>query len=395
MDTATIAALSTQHTLNTYGLRKLALVRGEGSRLWDAEGGEYLDCMAGIAVVGLGHCHPHVTEAIRQQAGTLVHVSNLYYTEPQARLAERLAALSFAPRWFFANCGATANEAALKLARRYWWVKDSPKPNIIAAEQSFHGRSMSTLAVTGQPKYHLGFEPMPTGVSFVPFGDADAMEALVTPETGAILLEVIQGEGGIRTAPPGYFGRVRELCEKHGILLIFDEVQTGMGRTGTLFAYEHTGVTPDIITLAKALGNGVPIGAMGCTEEVAQGFTPGTHATTFGGNPLCCAAANATLDILTRKGFLEEVEAKGRWFRSGLEQLAAKLNLIKEVRGLGLMIGVELTGEAKPVIERMLEAGIICGPAGPNVVRFVPPLVIEQDDLKRVLDTFARVLETM
>jgi acetylornithine/N-succinyldiaminopimelate aminotransferase len=282
MDTAAIQALNDRHVINTYGTRKLALARGEGCRVWDAEGREYLDCFAGIAVCNLGHCHPAVTEAICEQARTLVHCSNLYYIEPQARLAELLAKHSFAPRWFFANCGATANEAAIKLARRYWAQKGTPKPHILTALSSFHGRTLAAITATGQSKFHEGFEPLVPGFTHVPYDDVAALEAAITPETGAIMLEPIQGEGGVRIPAADYLAKVRALCDKHKLLLILDEVQVGMGRTGTLFAHEQSGITPDIVTLAKALGNGVPIGAMGCTEEVSSGFSIGSHATTFG-----------------------------------------------------------------------------------------------------------------
>ena len=385
MNTAEIKALNDQCIINTYGDRKLALVRGEGTALWDADGKEYLDCFAGIAVVGLGHCHPAVTEAMCEQAHTLVHVSNLYYIEPQVKLAELLCRHSFADRWFFANCGATANEAAIKLARRYWVQKGAPKPNVVSMEQSFHGRTMATITATGQPKYHQGFEPMLPGISYVPYDNVTALRGAITSQTGAVIVEPIQGEGGIRVPSPDYLRQVRALCDEKEVLLIFDEVQTGCGRTGRLFAHEHFGCRPDIITLAKALGNGVPIGAMGCTEEVASGFSVGSHATTFGGNPLCTAAALATMKVLTGPGFLEEVASKGAHFLGGLEKLAEKHKAISEVRGKGLMIGVEMQEAVKPVVDRMLESGIICGSAGLNVLRFVPPLVISLAQIDRVL----------
>nr|HQH51097.1 aspartate aminotransferase family protein [Candidatus Hydrogenedentota bacterium] len=376
MNTAEIKALNDRYIINTYGERKLAFVKGSGTRLWDADGKEYLDFFAGIAVVSLGHCHPAVTEAICRQAGTLVHVSNLYYIEPQVRLAQLLSAHSFAGRWFFANCGATANESAIKLARRYWAEQGTPKPHIIAAEHSFHGRTLATITATGQKKYQAGFEPMMPGFSHVPYDDVAALEEAITPETGAIILEPIQGEGGVRVPRADYLPAVRRLCDDRGLLLIFDEVQTGMGRTGKLFCHEYAGIAPDIITVAKALGNGVPIGAMGCTEKAASGFAPGMHATTFGGNPLCTAAALATLEVMLADGFLEGVQETGAYFMNALAELAAKHPVIKEVRGKGLMIGVEMRDAVAPVLARMLEAGIVCGPAGPNVLRFVPPLIV-------------------
>jgi len=392
VNTAEIKALNDRYIINTYGERKLAFVKGSGTRLWDADGKEYLDFFAGIAVVSLGHCHPAVTEAICRQAGTLVHVSNLYYIEPQVRLAQLLSAHSFAGRWFFANCGATANESAIKLARRYWAEQGTPKPHIIAAEHSFHGRTLATITATGQKKYQAGFEPMMPGFSHVPYDDVAALEEAITPETGAIILEPIQGEGGVRVPRADYLPAVRRLCDDRGLLLIFDEVQTGMGRTGKLFCHEYAGIAPDIITVAKALGNGVPIGAMGCTEKAASGFAPGMHATTFGGNPLCTAAALATLEVMLADGFLEGVQETGAYFMNALAELAAKHPVIKEVRGKGLMIGVEMRDAVAPVLARMLEAGIVCGPAGPNVLRFVPPLIVTRRDVDRVVSTLNAVL---
>jgi len=392
VNTAEIKALNDRYIINTYGERKLAFVKGSGTRLWDADGKEYLDFFAGIAVVSLGHCHPAVTEAICRQAGTLVHVSNLYYIEPQVRLAQLLSAHSFAGRWFFANCGATANESAIKLARRYWAEQGTPKPHIIAAEHSFHGRTLATITATGQKKYQAGFEPMMPGFSHVPYDDVAALEEAITPETGAIILEPIQGEGGVRVPRADYLPAVRRLCDDRGLLLIFDEVQTGMGRTGKLFCHEYAGIAPDIITVAKALGNGVPIGAMGCTEKAASGFAPGMHATTFGGNPLCTAAALATLEVMLADGFLEGVQETGAYFMNALAELAAKHPVIKEVRGKGLMIGVEMRDAVAPVLARMLEAGIVCGPAGPNVLRFVPPLIVTRKDVDRVVSALDAVL---
>jgi len=394
MNTADIKAMNDAHVINTYGARKIALVRGEGTRLWDAQGRQYLDCFAGIAVCNLGHCHPAVTAAITEQAKTLVHVSNLYYIEPQAQLAKELCDHSFADRWFFANCGATANEAAIKLARRYWSEQGTPKPEIVTATDSFHGRTMATITATGQPKYHEGFTPMLPGIRYAPYDDVDALTQAITPETGAIMLEPIQGEGGVRVPAPDYLAKVRRLCDDRNILLILDEVQTGMGRTGRLFAYEHFGVTPDIITLAKALGNGVPIGAMGCAEEVAKGFAVGSHATTFGGNPLCSAAALATIREITKPGFLDNAARLGEYFMNGLNALVGKHAFVKEVRGKGLMIGVEMQDKAMPIVQGMIDKGVICGPAGPNVLRFLPALIITEQEIDKVIQTLDDVLES-
>ncbi|MCP4642950.1 MAG: aspartate aminotransferase family protein [bacterium] len=392
MKTSEIKALNDQHVINTYGDRKLALVKGEGVCLWDADGQEYLDMFAGIAVTNLGHCHPAVTKAITEQAATLVHVSNLYYIEPQVNLAAMLSEHSFADRWFFCNGGAEANEAALKLARRYWAQKGTPKPEIVTAEQSFHGRTMATVTATGQPKYHDGFGPMLPGFRYVPYNDIDALAQAVTPEVGAILLEPVQGEGGVQVPNADYLQKVRALCDEKKVLLILDEVQTGLGRTGTLFAYEQFGVTPDIMTLAKGLGNGAPIGAMGCTEDAATGFSIGSHACTFGGNPLSTAAAVATLTELTKPGFMAQVQEVGGYFFEKLHALAAKCSEIVEIRGKGLMIGIEMKEPVSGVVGALLDAGIICGPAGPNVLRFVPPLVITKEHVDVVIGKLETVL---
>jgi len=385
MNTAEIQALNDQYVVNTYGARKLALTRGEGITLSDADGREYIDFFAGIAVCNLGHCHPAVTAAIVEQANKLLHVSNLYYIEPQVLLAQKLASLCFAQRWFFCNSGAEANEAAIKLVRRYWTQKGTPKPEIITAEQSFHGRTLTAITATGQPKYQQGFEPLTPGFRHVPFDDLDALAQAITPETGAVLLEPVQGEGGVRTPSARYLAGVRHLCNEKNILLVFDEVQTGLGRTGKLFAHEHFEITPDIMTLAKGLANGVPMGAMGCTEEVSGGFAPGAHAATFGGNPLSSAAALATLGVLAAPGFIERAARVGEYFRRKLDKLASRQTRIAEVRGLGLMLGVECKMPVAPLVAKMQESGVICGPAGPNVLRFLPPLIVTDQDVDKVM----------
>ena len=392
MKTSEIQALNDKYIINTYGARRLAITRGEGVYLWDAEGNRYLDFFAGIAVTNLGHCHPAVTQAIAEQAATLVHVSNLYYIEPQVQLTALLAEHSFAKRWFYCNGGAEANEAAMKLARRYWAQKGTPKPVIIAAEQSFHGRTLATVTATGQPKYHQGFEPLLPGIKHVPFNDVDALAAAMTADTGAVLLEPIQGEGGVRVPDADYFQKVRALCDEKDVLLILDEVQTGLGRTGKLFAYEHYGITPDIMTLAKGLGNGVPIGAMGCTEEAASGFSIGSHACTFGGNPLSTAAALATFRALTQPGFVAAAAAVGAYLFERLDALAAQYDAIVEVRGKGLMVGVEMKTPVSDLVSAMLDAGIICGPAGPNVLRFLPPLIITKEHVDEVIAALETLL---
>ena len=394
MNTADISALNKAHIINTYGDRKLAFVRGEGMSLWDAEGREYLDFFAGIAVTGLGHCHPAVTDAIQEQAQKLLHVSNLYYIEPQVELAKLLCDHSFADKWFFCNSGAETIEAAIKLARRYWWKKHTPKPTIVTANESFHGRTTGALRATGQTKYHEGFGPLMEGFKYVDYDDSVALEKVLTPDVGAVLLEPIQGEGGVRLPSESYFAEVRSLCDDRDVLLILDEVQTGLGRTGTFFAHTQYGIAPDIVTLAKGLGNGVPIGAMGCTEEVASGFSVGSHASTFGGNPLCSAAAVATLRVLLEPGFIERAAQAGERFADGLRALKSRHSSMVEVRAKGLMIGVEMTKVVSPLVEAMLEAGIICGSAGPKVLRFLPALIVTDDQVDRVLSALDRTLST-
>lgn len=393
--TSELKAINDACIINTYGARKLAMVRGEGTTLWDAEGNEYLDFFAGIAVVNLGHCHPVVTEAIAKQAQTLVHVSNLYYIEPQSELAALLTQHSFAERWFFCNSGTEATEAAVKLVRRYWSKKGTPKPDIVCADSSFHGRSSAAMSATGQPKYREGYEPALPGFSHVPFNDIDALEKAITPSVGAVFLEPIQGEGGVNVADEDYFKKVRELCDQKNVLLVLDEIQTGLGRTGTLFAHEKMGFTPDVMLIAKGLGNGVPIGAVGCTEEIAAGFDPGMHGSTFGGNPLCTAAGVATLSVMLEPGFLDQVAQVGRYFKAGLKELQSKHASIIDVRGEGMMLGVELNVAGGPAIAGMLDKGIICGPAGANIVRFLPPLIVTQTEVDRVLQSFDDVLGSM
>ncbi|MFA6241239.1 MAG: acetylornithine transaminase [Candidatus Hydrogenedentales bacterium] len=392
MTTNEIKALNEKHVINTYGSRSIAFVRGEGVTLWDAEGKEYLDFFAGIAVAGLGHCHPKVTEALCMQAKTLVHVSNLYYIEPQVKLAALLCQHSFADKWFFSNCGAGAMEAAMKLARRYWSQQGTPRPEFVTMLQSFHGRTFGAISATGQPKYQEGFEPLLPGIRHVPFDDMGALRKALSPQTGAVIVEPIQGEGGVRVPANDYLKQVRALCDERGALLILDEVQTGVGRTGKFFAHEHYGITPDIIVVAKGLGNGVPIGAMGCTDKVASGFSVGSHASTFGGNPLCTAAALATVEIILEPGFLPHVEQIGAYFLEKLNVLAKKHAGIAQVRGKGLLIGVEMKTPVAPVVQKMLDSGIVCGPAGPNVLRFAPPLIITQQHVDRVVATLDKAI---
>jgi len=394
-NTNDIRNLSDTYLMNTYGERKRALVRGSGSRVWDADGIEYVDFFCGIAVNNLGHCHPSVVRAIQHQAETLIHVSNLYYIEPQARLAALLAEHCFAKKWFFCNSGSEANEAAIKLVRRYWSEKGEHRSEIIAMDNSFHGRSIATVTATGQPKYWRGFEPLAPGFRHAPFDDIATLERFVNEKTGGIMLEPIQGEGGVNVPSPGYLERVRALCDARNLLLIFDEIQTGLGRTGGLFAYEHFNVTPDVITLAKSLGGGVPIGAMGATEEVAKGFVPTCHASTFGGNPLATAAAEAYIKALLEEGVLDRANQLADLLMSELQELAGRYPSIKGVRGKGLMIGVELDFAANEMVERFLEQRIIVGSAGQHVLRLYPALNVSEDDIRLVVETFDRLLKEL
>ncbi|BCL62879.1 acetylornithine aminotransferase [Desulfomarina profundi] len=380
--------------IGNYARYPAAMVRGEGCRLVDGDGREYLDFLAGIAVCSLGHCHPKVTEAVREQAGLLVHVSNLYYTEPMTRLAELLVANSFAEKVFMANSGAEANEAAIKLARING---GQGKFEIISLTGSFHGRTLATVAATGQPKFHEGFEPMPAGFLHAPFGDLEAIEKLVTDRTCAILCEPLQGEGGVRPLEKEYLQGIRKLCDEKNLLLIFDEIQTGMGRTGTLFAYEQLGVIPDIMTLAKGLGNGLPIGAMLTSTQLAAAFVPGTHASTFGGNPVASAAAVAVLGVMLEDGFLPGVRERSLYFRGELEKLAERYpTIISRIRGLGMILGAVLTDTAvamgTDIVNAMFEKGFLMNFAGNVALRFVPPLVVTMAEIDELISALDGVL---
>ncbi len=394
-DNNSIKKLADDVFASTYLRYPAAMVKGAGCVLIDADGNEYLDFLAGIAVCSLGHCHPKVTEAVCKQVSELVHVSNLYYTLPQTRLAEMLVAHSFGDKVFFANSGAEANEAAIKLARA---TTDAGRYEIISLEDSFHGRTLATVAATGQPKFHKGFEPVPEGFVYAPFGSLEKLEELVNERTCAIMLEPLQGEGGVRPLAKEYIRGVRELCDKHGVLLIFDEIQTGMGRTGTLFCYEQTGVTPDIMTLAKALGNGFPIGAMIATDAAAKGFQPGKHASTFGGNPVASAAALTVLDFMLEEGFLEEVQKKGAHFQEKMEKLAKKFpEMVCGSRGLGLLQGAVLTEKGiqhgGEIVSKMFERGFLINFAGNKVLRFAPPLIVSLEQIDLVIDELEKVLK--
>ena len=383
--------------IGTYNRFPAAMVKGSGCTLWDADGKEYLDFLAGIAVCSLGHCHPKVTEAICRQAGSLVHVSNLFHTQPQIELAELLVGNSFADRVFMCNSGAEANEAAIKLARIH---SAAGKYEIISLAGSFHGRTLATVAATGQPKFHQGFEPLPQGFVHAEFGDPQTIENLITPQTCAILCEPLQGESGVRPLEPDYLKAIRRICDQHGLLLIFDEVQTGLGRTGTLFAHEQLGVTPDIMTLAKALGNGLPIGAMLTTEKIAASLIVGTHASTFGGNPVAAAAAVEVLKIMLADGFLASVRETSRYFVDRLQAVAERYpQLATGVRGRGLLLGLVLTDKGVEhgldIVQQMFAEGALINFAGNKVLRFVPPLIVTPAEIDQLIDKLCRVLDRL
>ena len=392
--TADILALNHAHVLNTYGhTRTLALVRGAGTHVWDADGREYLDFLSGLAVNGLGHCHPTVVAAIQQQAETLLHVSNLYYIEPQVQLARRLTELSFADKVFFCNSGAEANEAAIKLARKWGLTQGPGGSDIICMWQSFHGRTIATIAATGQEKYQRNFQPLPDGFPHVPFNDLDALRDAITPATCAIMLEPVQAEGGVIPATAEYLQGVRALCDERNLLLILDEVQTGLGRCGPLWAYELAGVTPDIMTLAKALGGGVPIGTMLATESVAAAMQVGDHASTFGGTPLVTAAANAVLDVMTAPGFLEQTQDTARYLWERIEQHLVGLPGVQAVRGAGFLIGLVADRPVGDWVAAMQEEhGILVGSAGPEVLRLLPPLIATRQECDTVVDALSSVM---
>ncbi|HZD41963.1 MAG TPA: aspartate aminotransferase family protein [Terriglobales bacterium] len=389
-----IAKLTDKYVAQTYARYPIALVRGKGVRVWDADGKEYLDFLAGIAVNSLGHCHPAVVRAIQQQSRKLLHVSNLYHILPQSELARELCRHSFADRVFFCNSGAEANEAAIKLARRYGAAHRGGRYEVLSTHNSFHGRTLATLTATGQEKVRAGYDPLPSGFRQIPFDDLQAAEEAIDPEkTVGILVEPIQGEGGINVPGEGYLRGLRELCDRHGLLLILDEVQTGVGRTGKLFGYEHFGITPDIMTLAKALGGGLPLGAMLAREAVAQSFAPGSHASTFGGNPLACGAGLAVMKTLVGGGVLKNCGKMEKVFVRGLKRMKEKFSFIKGIRGKGLILGLELEMEGTKIVDTCMQEGLLINCTASKILRFVPPLTITQKEIERGLGILDRVLE--
>jgi len=390
--------ISTADTViaNTYKRFPIVLARGKGCTVWDINEKAYTDFVSGIAVCNLGHADPEVAAVLARQSETLVHVSNLYYTVPQVELAEWLTSRSFADRVFFCNSGAEANEAAIKLARKYFHDQgQNERFRIITMEQSFHGRTFATLSATGQLRIRFGFDPVLNGFEFIPFNDIDALKRQMNDNICAVMMEPIQGEGGIRVPAPGFLKAVRDLCDQAGALLIFDEVQTGIGRTGKLFAYEHFGIAPDIMSLAKALGNGLPIGAMLAREKFMTAFSPGTHASTFGGTPLVTSAALEVLRLMEKRNIVDHCSREGAYFRDRLLWLRDRHAVITDVRGMGLLLGIKLTVKGAPIVDACMEKGFLINCIQEDILRFIPPLVITEKEIDALVECLDKILETV
>jgi acetylornithine/N-succinyldiaminopimelate aminotransferase len=387
MNTEEIMALDKKYVMQTYGRQPLALKKGSGAVVWDMEGNSYIDCLAGIAVNNVGHAHPKVAEAICKQAKNLIHTSNLYYTRQQAELARLLVDVSPHDLAFFCNSGAEAVEGSIKLARKY-----TGKGEIIAMDNSFHGRTVMALSATGQKKYQKGFEPMNPGFIHVPYGSLEAVQNSITDNTAAVLVEAIQGEGGIIIPPVGYLKNLKELCKEKDVLLIFDEVQTGFGRTGEMFASQTFKVTPDITALAKGIAGGFPMGAIMASQEVGGAFQPGDHAATFGGGPLACAAGKASINVILDEDLLTKSRDKGAYFQSELLALKEKYDMVREVRGSGLMLGMELEVGCAEMVNAMRERGVLINCTADTVLRFVPPLVITKEQIDQAITAMNYVL---
>ena len=393
MDKKTIIEQTEKYYLPVFGRYQMVMELGQGCRVWDNEGNEYVDAFAGIAVNSLGYNHPVLVKAISEQAGKLMHCSNLYYTEIQAKALRVVAEATGMDRIFFANCGAEGNEGAMKLARKYGVSKAPTKYKIISADESFHGRTFDTLAATGHDYYHVGYGPLSPGHVLVPYGDIKALEAQMDDDVCAVLLEPIQGEGGVHVPPAEYLQQVRALCDKHDALLIFDEVQTGVARTGKWFAYMHSGVKPDILTFAKGIGGGFPVAGFAVPERLAHVFKPGDHGGTFGGNPLACAAVYATLTTIKSEGLVDKVAEKGEYFKNELRKLQEKYpDKVTDVRGCGLMLGMEVAGEGKPIVESCLANNVIVNCTAGNVIRIVPPLIISKEEIDIVVAALDKAL---
>lgn len=393
MDKKTIIEETEKYYLPVFGRYPMVMELGQGCRVWDNEGNEYVDAFAGIAVNSLGYNHPVLVKAISEQAAKLMHCSNLYYTEIQAKALRVVAEATGMDRIFFANCGAEGNEGAMKLARKYGVSKAPTKYKIISADESFHGRTFDTLAATGHDYYHVGYGPLSPGHVLVPYGDIKALEAQMDDDVCAVLLEPIQGEGGVHVPPAEYLQQVRALCDKHDALLIFDEVQTGVARTGKWFAYMHSGVKPDILTFAKGIGGGFPVAGFAVPERLAHVFKPGDHGGTFGGNPLACAAVYATLTTIKSEGLVDKVAEKGEYFKNELRKLQEKYpDKVTDVRGCGLMLGMEVAGEGKPIVESCLANNVIVNCTAGNVIRIVPPLIISKEEIDIVVAALDKAL---
>ena len=395
-DLALISDFDKNYCLQVFAPLPVAFVKGKGSYLYDTQGTKYLDMIGGIAVNSLGHGNPKLTSAISRQAKDLIHCSNYYYIPQRSELAYRLCRASFADKAFFCNSGAEANEAAIKLARGYFHYKEQDKFEIITAEKSFHGRTYGSMSATGQERFYKPFEPIVPGFKYVPFNDIDALKLAITPKTAAIMLELIQGESGVNPADIEYIKEIRKICNEKGILLIFDEVQTGIGRTGKMFCYQQYGVTPDIMTLAKGLGGGVPIGAMLCTDEAAKGFKPGDHGSTFGGNPLACAAGIAVMEYFGETNLLDNVNQVSVVLFEKLNKLKSKYSCIKSVRGMGLLIGIEFDDSviASGLREELFRNGFLVSSIGRSVIRIAPPLVITKIQATQFVKALGSLLST-
>lgn len=393
MDKKTIIEETEKYYLPVFGRYPMVMELGQGCRVWDNEGNEYVDAFAGIAVNSLGYNHPVLVKAISEQASKLMHCSNLYYTEIQAKALRMVAEATGMDRIFFANCGAEGNEGAMKLARKYGVSKAPTKYKIISADESFHGRTFDTLAATGHDYYHVGYGPLSPGHVLVPYGDIKALEAQMDDDVCAVLLEPIQGEGGVHVPSDEYLQQVRALCDKHDALLIFDEVQTGVARTGKWFAYMHSGVKPDILTFAKGIGGGFPVAGFAVPERLAHVFKPGDHGGTFGGNPLACAAVYATLTTIKSEGLVDKVAEKGEYFKNELRKLQEKYpDKVTDIRGCGLMLGMEVAGEGKPIVESCLANNVIVNCTAGNVIRIVPPLIISREEIDIVVAALDKAL---
>ena len=384
--------MSDRYIMSTYKRFPIVITRGLGVHVWDSDDRSYLDLVGGIAVCALGHSHPRVVESIKEQVGQLTHISNLYHIAPQIILAGLLVENSPLDKVFFCNSGAEANEAAIKLARKYASEHMNGRYEIITMENSFHGRTLATVTATGQARLQVGFNPLPAGFSYVPYNNLSALEAAITDKTCGILVEPIQGEGGVVVPDAGYLKGIRKMCDEKGLLMIADEIQTGMGRTGKLFAFEHDDIVPDMVTLAKALGNGFPIGALLAKEKIASAFVPGSHGSTFGGNPLACAAACASLRTILDEGIIENSRETGGYFLAKLQDLKQKHSIIVEVRGKGLMIGIVLGSPCADIVTKCMERGLLINCTNENILRLVPPLILTGHDVDKAVQIIDEVL---